>query len=120
MSFKVIIAGGRDFDDYDRLRKTCAHFLRDKAQVEVVCGNAKGADTLGALFANQCGHTVKYFPADWDQYGKAAGYIRNHEMARYADALIAFWDGESRGTKNMIEEAEKLGLPVRVLTYDNT
>ena len=57
------------------------------------------------------------FPADWDKYGKAAGYKRNGEMARNADALIAFWDGKSRGTKHMIDLAKKYDLQARVVMY---
>jgi hypothetical protein len=57
---------------------------------------------------------LKIFPAQWSIYGKGAGYIRNREMAQYADALIAFWDGKSKGTKNMIDEAKKQGLIIKV------
>ena len=62
---------------------------------------------------------MRVFPADWDKYGKRAGYLRNVQMAEYADALLAFWDGESRGTKNMIDEALSRGLKVGVKRYDN-
>lgn len=57
---------------------------------------------------------VKRFPADWDRHGRAAGPIRNCQMAQYADALIAIWDGKSRGTKNMIDEMNKCGKPVLI------
>ena len=57
------------------------------------------------------------FPADWERHGKAAGYIRNREMAQNADALVAFWDGESRGTKSMIDLAKEYDLAVRVLKF---
>ena len=62
-------------------------------------------------------HAVAYFPADWDKYGKAAGFIRNEQMAQNADALVVFWDGKSRGTKNMIELAAKYKLKVRIKKY---
>lgn len=61
---------------------------------------------------------MKRFPADWGKYGKSAGVLRNKQMAEYADGLIAFWDGKSRGTANMIETAKGLGLRVRVARYD--
>ena len=66
------------------------------------------ADTLGKRYAEEHDIPVMSFPADWNKYKKAAGYIRNQEMAQHADALVAFWDGQSRGTKNMIEIAEKI------------
>ena len=81
---------------------------------EVVCGLAKGADTWGAEWARGLNIPVKEFPADWNKYGRAAGPIRNKQMADYADAAIVFiWDN-SRGSKNMIETMQKLGKPVYV------
>lgn len=81
---------------------------------EVVSGGADGVDKIGEALAIDSNIPVKRFPADWSQYGKAAGPIRNRQMAAYADALIAVWDGKSRGTANMIKEAKKAGLTVYV------
>lgn len=81
---------------------------------EVVSGGAYGVDMLGAKFAKDCGLPVKFFYPDWDGLGKRAGFVRNQEMADYADALIAVWDGQSRGTKDMIDRALKKGLKVFV------
>ncbi len=116
--FRVIIAGGRDFQDYSLLQQTINDFLNcisDK--IVIICGKARGADTLGEQYANERGYAVRDYPADWHQYGKAAGYIRNKEMAQNADALVAFWDGHSRGTKNMIELAQRNRLELRVINY---
>lgn len=116
--FRVIIAGGRDFSDYDLLTKTMNHLLSNiKDDITVVCGKARGADTLGEQYAKERGFSVRYFPADWDRYGKSAGYRRNTEMAENADALVAFWDGKSLGTRHMIEIAKSRGLKVRVKYY---
>ena len=79
---------------------------------EVVSGTANGVDKTGEQFADDCLIPVKRFPADWDTHGKAAGHIRNKQMADYADALLLIWDGESRGSKNMKETMLKLGKPV--------
>lgn len=118
--FRVIIAGGRDFSDYNLLSTTMDHFLsRVNDEIIVVCGKARGADTLGELYAKERGYLVQYFPADWERYGKSAGYIRNTEMAKNADTLVAFWDGSSRGTKNMIETAQRYGLSIRIKRYYN-
>lgn len=116
--FRVIIAGGRDFQDFDLLSKTMDHLLSNiNDSITVVCGMARGADTLGEQYAKARGYLVAYFPADWGKHGKSAGFIRNSEMAENADALVAFWDGKSRGTRNMIEIAKKRGLKVRVKRY---
>lgn len=116
--FRVIIAGGRLFDDYIYLRESMDYLLQNiNDEIIVVCGKARGADTLGERYAKERGYAVHYFPADWDRYGKAAGYIRNEEMAKNADALVAFWDGKSRGTKSMIELAHQYKLRVRVKSY---
>ena len=112
---KVIIAGGRDFDDYQRL---CSVMNKCPYTVsEVVCGGARGADYLGGKWGIDQGIPVKYFPADWGKHGKKAGHLRNTEMGDYADALVAFWDKKSKGTKHMIDYATKLGLKVNVFYY---
>lgn len=118
--FRVIIAGGRDFADYALLSKTMDEYLSEVTDdIFIVCGQARGADTLGEQYGKDHGYAVNYFPAQWNRYGKSAGYIRNTEMAKNADALVAFWDGRSLGTKHMIATAEQLGLDVRVVQYKN-
>lgn len=111
---KVIIAGGRNFNDYEKLCQFCDNALSKQTEIEIVSGTANGADKLGEKYANDKGYPIKQFPADWDKYGKSAGYIRNAQMAEYADALIAFWDGKSRGTKHMIDLAKRANLKVKV------
>lgn len=114
--FKVIVAGSRDFDDYPLLCWKLDRLLAQKmGDVEIVCGKARGADSLGEQYAKERGIPVRYFPADWRTLGQSAGYQRNIQMAQYADALIAFWDGQSKGTKHMVETAQEFGLDVRVV-----
>lgn len=116
--FRVIIAGGRDFYDYQFLSTAMNSLLRNiTEEIVVVCGQARGADTLGEQYAKEHGYCVDYYPANWEQYGKRAGYLRNEQMAQNADALAAFWDGKSRGTKHMIETARRHGLKVRIKRY---
>mgnify|MGYP003533449592 CR=1 FL=1 len=117
VTFKVIVAGGRDFNDYSLLKEKLESLLKNKNEIEIVSGKARGADSLGEQYANEKGYPINSHPANWDEYGKSAGYIRNKEMAEYADALVAFWDGKSRGTKHMIDLAENKGLLVRVIYY---
>lgn len=112
---KVIIAGSRTFTDYKALTEHCDHLLSNQYDIEIVSGTAQGADKLGERYAKEKGYPVKKFPANWDELGKKAGYIRNEQMAKYADALIAFWDGKSKGTKHMIELAKKYNLLTRTI-----
>ncbi len=115
---RVIIAGGRDFDDYALLRKTVDKFVAERQKdIIVVCGLATGADTLGEQYAKEHGCEIAYFPADWEKFGKRAGFIRNEEMAKNADALIAFWDGQSHGTANMIDLAKRYVLDIVIKHY---
>ncbi len=81
---------------------------------EVVSGGAHGADQLGEWWAEQNGILVTVFEADWNKHGKSAGYKRNVEMAKYADACVCFWDGESLGTSHMIDIANKHRLQLHV------
>lgn len=82
---------------------------------EVVSGCSGDIDWAGNFFACTNGIPVKRFPAEWKKYGRAAGPIRNQQMANYADALIAVWDGKSRGTADMIERAKRKNLKVHIL-----
>lgn len=111
---RVIIAGSRDFTDYELLKKVCDEHFSDDDTITIISGTARGADQLGERYATEKGYAIERFPAEWDKYGKSAGYRRNEEMARVADMLIAFWDGESRGTKHMIDLAYKYKLKLLV------
>ncbi len=115
--YKVIIAGTRDFADYALLRSFADEALAGVDDIEIVSGGARGADALGERYARERGRRLKVFPAEWKKWGAAAGPIRNTEMAAYADALIAFWDGKSAGTRDMIRKAEEKGLDVKVRMY---
>lgn len=117
--FRVIIAGSRDFSDYQLLCEKMDRLLSNvKEPITVVCGKARGADTLGEQYALERGYEVLPFPADWERYGRSAGYRRNTQMAENADALVAFWDGESIGTRHMISIAKSHGLKVRVVRFE--
>jgi len=87
---------------------------------EVVSGGAPGVDTSAEQWAERHGIPVTRFPADWKRYGRRAGPIRNQAMAEYGEALVAVWDGKSRGTKNMIRLARKHGLRVFVYLVGDT
>jgi len=115
---KTIIAGGRNFTDYKKLCEACDQLLQDQTNIEIVSGAYyRGADKLGEQYAIEKGFPVQKFPADWKRFGKSGGPKRNQQMAEYADALIAFWDGKSRGTQNMLYLAKAANLKIRVIKY---
>lgn len=113
--YKWIVAGSRSFQNYPRLEKELDR-IRDQIG-EIVCGEAKGADTYGRIYAESHNIPVKSFPADWAAYGKAAGYFRNSEMAEYAHKAIIFWDGTSPGSRDMINKIQDAGKEVIVIKY---
>jgi YspA, cpYpsA-related SLOG family len=120
--FKLIVAGGRDFTDYNQCAKAITVLATAKEMygdysVSIVSGMARGADTLGAHFAKLNRVKVYKFFADWDEYGKRAGFIRNEAMGTFADGLLAFWDQQSRGTEHMIRYMQSLGKPVHIVNY---
>ncbi len=113
MQTKTIIAGSRNITDYELI--SLALNMAPFGIGKVVSGGARGVDALGEEFARVNNLPLKVFPADWEKHGRSAGHIRNAEMAKYADALIAVWDGKSKGTLSMIRLAKKAGLRVFVL-----
>ena len=107
---KVIVAGSRTINDTAEVAKAIEG--SNIKITEIISGNARGVDTLAENYASMKHIPFTVFPADWDKYGKPAGVIRNEQMAKHADALIAIWDGQSSGTKDMIKKMNKLGKPV--------
>lgn len=114
---KVIIAGSRDFRNYSLMKERCDLILSEKNDIEIVSGGARGADKMGEFYAKERGYCIKVFPADWEQFGKSAGFIRNKQMAEYADTLICFWDGQSKGTQHMINLAKNEGLETHIIKF---
>lgn len=106
----VIIAGSRTIADYS----TVAQAVMDSGFTidTVISGRARGVDRLGEVWANR--HRITVMPADWTTHGRRAGFVRNAEMAKRADALIAVWDGKSAGTRNMIRTMQAMEKPVYV------
>lgn len=116
--FKVVVAGGRDFTDYALLEERLDYLARYLPHVQIVSGQASGADALGERYAQNRGLSLATFPADWKTHGKAAGPIRNEQMAQYADAVVVFWDGKSKGSKSMRELALKYQRPLKTVYYN--
>ena len=113
---RVIIAGGRNIHDYELVK---AAIRESQFPIsEIISGGAKGVDALGERYAEEMNIQLAIYYADWQKEGRAAGPLRNARMAKDGQALIAIWDGKSRGTKNMIETATKRGLKVYVKYVD--
>ena len=120
---RIVIAGSREFDDYELLKGTLNHILDEQtASVELVAGHAKGADLLAEKYARENGLPIHIIKPDWKTYGRAAGPIRNRQMLDYAKEesplVVAFWDGKSKGTRNTIETARSLGIAVEIVRFD--
>ena len=119
---KVVIAGSRLFNNQDLFDNSLHDILLkyDTEELEIISGGCTGADNLAEEYAESWGIKFREFPAYWNVYGKAAGPMRNEEMAKYASQsekgiLIAFPIGESKGTRNMIRAAKRYGLEIHVI-----
>lgn len=114
---KIIVAGGRDFNNRFTIDKILSQYINPEEDT-IISGDARGADMLGVEWAAHFSVPIQHFPAYWDIYGKAAGFIRNAEMGEYADAAIVFWDGQSKGTAHMIQTMKRLKKPCYVFDYN--
>lgn len=116
--FRIIIAGSRSFDDYKLLKDKMNYYLQSKVDegynIIIISGTARGADKLGEKYAEEMGYKIERYPANWD-LGKSAGYKRNVEMAKVADACVVFYNGTSPGTKHMINISNERKLPLRIV-----
>lgn len=116
---KVAIVGTRTFDDYKLFRRIVNHILclLNPTVEAFISGGASGADAMAERFANDYNTPIIIYKADWNQYGKAAGAIRNRKIIQECDICIAFWDGESRGTKMDIDLCETFHKPCYIVSY---
>lgn len=134
MAFRVIVAGGRDFNDYGLLKRKMDIILKNVTdKVVIVSGTASGADKLGERYAIEKGYTIDPYPADWTNmnvqpcvskkrkdgaiYNALAGHNRNILMIKNSDVAVFFWDEKSTGTKHCIENAKDHGLKIRIVKY---
>lgn len=127
--FYLLVVGSRTFRDYDLMREKLDHLLSRYTSmcvpICIVSGGARGADTLAERYAKERNYELEVFPADWDKYGKSAGYRRNREMHRFISqcnrdcGCVAFWDGQSRGTAHNFKLAEEYNVPLRIVRFEN-
>ena len=119
---RIVVAGSRGFTDYTLLRENLDALLGETSgDVELISGHAAGADQLAERYAQERNIPITVMRPDWKTYGRAAGPVRNKQMLDYASEgsplVIAFWDGKSKGTKNTIDTAQKMGISIKVVLY---
>ena len=115
---RVVIAGCRDYNNYDEAKRYIDFYLsetRKQNQIIIISGMANGADKIGEMYAKENVFKVERYPAEWGKYGKSAGPIRNRQMAEACDFVICFWNGDSPGTRSMIELAKKYDKPIKII-----
>lgn len=115
MTRKIAVVGSRDFNDYEYLKsRLLKHFKNDDV---LVSGGCRGADKLAERFANEYDFSTEIFPAEWDKYGRIAGFKRNKLIVEASDIVIAFFDGKSAGTNSTIKLAQDSGKTVKIYYY---
>ena len=122
MSYKFycLVVGSRTFNNYELLKEKLDKLLVNYTDVCIVSGGANGADALAERYANEKGYELKVFKADWDNKGKCAGYVRNAQMHKYISkfqnrGVVAFWNGNSKGTEHSFKLAEQYNNPIRII-----
>ena len=114
----IAIVGGRDFSDYTLLKERLSRYISIYGVPEnIVSGGAKGADALAAQFATEMGLPLLVFKPDYQKYGRGATLVRNTQIIENADVVFAFWDGQSKGTKDSITKAKKLQKELHIISY---
>lgn len=121
-SFFCLVVGSRSFNDYDLMKTKLDNLLSQQEDVTIVSGGAKGADSLAEKYARENNFDLKVFPAKWKEYGRSAGFIRNEEMHKFISqkekrGVVAFWDGESKGTEHSFSLAKKYNNDLRVVRF---
>lgn len=119
---RVVVAGCRDYNNYVEAKEYidfCISKIKKEHTLIFISGGCRGADMLGERYAIENGYEIERYPAEWEKYGRSAGPKRNMKMAEIADFVICFWDGESRGTKSMIDYAKQIDKPIRIKFIEN-
>ena len=115
----AIIAGSRGLTDYEKIEPLIDSYFNKEKPFVVICGCAKGIDSIGRQWADKHGIAVEEYPANWNKYGKSAGYIRNKQMGKVATEALIIWDGKSEGSFNMYEIMKDLDKRVCLVKVDD-
>ena len=121
--FICLVAGSRSFNDYELLSQTLDNLLSNQPKVAIVSGGARGADSLAERYAKERNLPLKVFTADWNRFGKSAGYKRNRQMHEFIAKFqnrgcVCFWDGESKGTQHNFKLCDEFKNPLRIKLFD--
>ena len=121
--YKVIVAGSRNFNDYNLMSKKLNYYFQNRNDIVIVSGTCYGADKLGEKYAKEHNLGLLQFPADWNKYGKSAGYRRNEQMHKFISQFenrgcVCFWDGSSKGTQHNFKLAEQFKTPLRICKFN--
>lgn len=115
---KVCVTGSQNFTDYNLMAEVLDAILANRhPNITIISGKARGADRLGEIYAKSKGYSVLQFPAEWEKYGRNAGFKRNALMVSHADVCVIFWDGKSKVTQHMISLCEKQNVPFVLINY---
>lgn len=117
MKYYVCVGGCRYYHNYSVVSNYldfALQNLRLQGDIVIISGAASGVDSLAIRYASERGFECLQFPADWETHGKVAGPIRNAQMVSKSTHIVAFWDGKSRGTRNLIAESKKAGKPLKI------
>lgn len=116
---KVIIAGGRDFNNYALLKEKCDIILsKVKEDIIIVSTTDRGAPILGELYANECNYQLFYFNANWRLYGRGSDSVRNKDICEYADSLILFWNEVDKECLDLFSKAKENKMKIRIINYE--
>lgn len=121
--FICLVAGSRSFDDYELLSQTLDNLLSNQPKVAIVSGGAKGADSLAERYAREHNLPLKVFPADWNRFGKSAGYKRNRQMHEFIAKFqnrgcVCFWGGKSKGIQHNFKLCDEFKNPLRIKRFN--
>jgi len=116
---KLAVIGSRGFHDYEFLKLEIKKFLQENnfTLTKIISGGAKGADKMAEYYATEYSIPITIFFPDWDKYGKSAGFMRNEQIINTADAVIAFWDGTSKGTLGSINLSKEKNKILKIVQY---
>jgi len=109
------VVGSRSFNSYSYIQRILKSFFKNNDTL--ISGGAKGADSLAERFCDEHGYEKIIFYPNWKKYGRKAGFIRNEDIIKNSDFVIAFWDGKSKGTKNSINLAKSLNKNYKIYLY---
>lgn len=121
MKIRITIGGYRKYDNYDVFCKNVDAYISETGadEITILSGHCSGVDMMAERYAAEKGYCLEVYPAEWDRYGLAAGPMRNQVMVVNSDMVIAFWNGTSKGTRNLIDTAKKLNKILRVVDISN-